>query len=103
MPFEVVERLRIRVVFVKSSYLTHPIPIITLPSPALRRREGWGQAGRRTRTAVRHPASPGLCVGSLLHLAEHFVKVEAGGLLALRIFAEGLQELPDKGLRRHQQ
>src|SRR5262245_4553551 len=42
-------------------------------------------------------------VGALLHLAEHIVEVEAGGLLALRILPERLQVLPDKGLRRHQQ
>src|SRR5262249_25157500 len=46
---------------------------------------------------------PRLGMGALLHLAEHVVEVEAGGLLALRVFPEGLQEFPDKGLRRHQQ
>ena len=46
-------------------------------------------------------SSAGLGVGGLLHLAEHLVEVEAGGLLPLRKFPEGLQEFPDKRLRRH--
>ena len=40
-------------------------------------------------------------MGGFLYLPEYLVEVEAGGLLALRIFPEGLQEFPDKGLRRH--
>src|SRR6516162_5451537 len=56
--------------------------------------EAWRTGTRRTAT--------GLGVGALLHLPEYFVEVEAGGLLALRVVPEGLQEFPDKGLRRHQ-
>src|SRR5262245_47422111 len=47
--------------------------------------------------------SSGLRVGAFLYLPEYLVEVEAGGLLALRILPEGLQELPDKSLRWHHQ
>src|SRR6516165_3990428 len=65
------------------------------PSPAF---AGEGRQGKRERAAT-----AGSRVGALLHLAEHVVEVEGGGLLALRILPERLQELPDEGLRRHQQ
>src|SRR5262245_53598366 len=45
----------------------------------------------------------GLRVFVLLEASQHLVEVEAGGLLALRIFPEGLQEVADIRLRRHQQ
>src|SRR5215467_5242371 len=39
----------------------------------------------------------------LLEAPEHIVEVKAGGLLALRVFPECLQESPDIGLCRHEQ
>src|SRR5215510_690577 len=67
-------------------------PPLPTPPPRLQGREGRASSG-----------TAGSGVGALLHLAEHIVEVEAGGLLALRILPERLQVLPDKGLRRHQQ
>jgi hypothetical protein len=40
---------------------------------------------------------------TLLHLLEHLIEVEAGSLLALWIFSEGLQEFPDERLCWYQQ
>src|SRR5262249_28137319 len=64
------------------------------PSPAF---AGEGRQGEQERGGT-----AGSGVAALLHLTEHVVEVKAGGLLALRILPERLQELPDKGLRRHQ-
>src|SRR5262249_54087224 len=72
-----------------------PPPRPFQPSPAF---AGEGRLGKQERGGT-----AGSGVGALLHLAEHIVEVEAGGLLALRILPERLQVLPDKGLRRHQQ
>src|ERR1700730_1436404 len=74
-----------------------PLP----PSVALATELG---AGRRTRpTGTLQSSSAGLRVGSLLHLPEHVVEIEAGRLLALRILPEGGEEFPDVSLRRHHQ
>src|SRR5215475_7163690 len=74
-----------------ASLIALPHPFLPLPR-GLQGREGRASSG-----------ITGSGVGALLHLAEHIVEVEAGGLLALRILPERLQVLPDKGLRRHQQ
>src|SRR5262249_23543057 len=70
-----------------------PRPFLPLPRVCRGGKAGQAGAGWYRRSGV----------GALLHLAEHIVEVEAGGLLALRILPERLQVLPDKGLRRHQQ
>src|SRR5262245_64354984 len=75
--------------------------LIALPSAPSYPSPGFAGEGRQGKQERGGTAGSG--VGALLHLAEHIVEVEAGGLLALRILPERLQVLPDKGLRRHQQ
>ena len=115
MPIEVVDRRRIRVALVESAHLVGWIDgrrcsrlfpsHVRLFAPFLHRplcnRHG-AAAGEPERPPL-DPVRLGYEWVALLHLAEHLVEVEAGGLLALRVFPECLQEFPDIGLRRHQQ
>src|SRR5262245_11901150 len=79
----------------RATRVSLPSPAPSNPPPGLQGREGRAEHERG--------GTAGSGVGALLHLAEHIVEVEAGGLLALRILPERLQVLPDKSLRRHQQ
>src|SRR5262249_17373257 len=60
-----------------------PRPFLPLPRVCRGGKAGQAGAGWYRRSGV----------GALLHLAEHIVEVEAGGLLALRILPERLQVL----------